>query len=63
MREGVILSWVVAVISAIIALMFGIVGVHGDDVALFIHFLMVGVSALFVIIGFVCAFIECYRGY
>ena len=61
MSNDIVFVWVIAVISAVISLMFGIVGVNGDDVALFMHFVMAGVSALFVVIGFIIGFIECYR--
>jgi len=63
MRNDIIFVWVVAVLSAVISLMFGIVGANGDDVALFMHFVMIGISALFVVVGFIIGFIECYRGY
>lgn len=58
MRDNYITILTLACVSALVSLGFGVVGAMGDDVALFIHFMMAGVTALLTVVGFIFMFLK-----
>ena len=51
-----IITLLLAVFCAMISLMFGIVGAHGDDVAMLLSFYMVGFAGILTLVGFILLF-------